>query len=180
MDSHLELAKEYWKKIVKSGDTVIDATLGNGNDLVYLAGLLKGQGRLIGYEIQSAALKKTQEKIEFLQEEEQKIIELRLQSHEAFAEEKAALIVYNLGYLPGSDKKITTQTASTIKSLKCAINIASCISIMCYPGHTEGSREEKEVLKFVKSLSPSLWDVWSHRRVNQPKSPLLVFLKRRP
>ena len=55
------------------------------------------------------------------------------------------LIVYNLGYLPGSDKLLTTKTSSTLLSVEKALSLIApngAISITCYPGHEEGKKEE--------------------------------------
>ena len=61
--SHIDLAHHYWMQIVKKGDTVIDATCGNGKDTLILARLAldEGQGRLIGLDIQSEALLRTKQ-----------------------------------------------------------------------------------------------------------------------
>lgn len=178
MKEHLKLAHNYWKSHVRPGDTVIDATCGTGQDTLFLAQLLQGKGQLIGYDIQKSALEKTQQRLLDLTAEERVIVTLKEASHETFFEEKVALIVYNLGYLPGGDKSLTTRTDSTLKSLQSALERASAISIMCYPGHEEGAREEEAILKFAAQLPSHQWNVCYHKWVNRKNYPSLLWLKR--
>ena len=52
------------------------------------------------------------------------------------------MIAYNLGYLPGGNKELTTESSTTIASVKAAQEIlmaGGMISITCYPG-TSGRR----------------------------------------
>ncbi len=180
MKAHLNLAHFYWKQWVSSGDTVIDATMGNGHDTFFLAQLLNGKGRLIGYDIQAEAIEQTKARLQTLSESERAIVSLQHKSHIFFSEKEVKLIVYNLGYLPGGDKSATTKTENTLKSLKHAleaIGSMGAISITCYPGHPEGAKEEAGIFDFVKKLSSREWNVCYHQWINRPQSPSLFFLR---
>lgn len=181
MKSHLLFAHNFWEKCVAPGDTVIDATVGNGYDTFFLTQLLKGQGRLIGYDIQPQALAQTQKRLASLPEPSWgDIVELRLKSHALFSEANVKLIVYNLGYLPGANKTITTQTASTLSSIQCALSSLStkgAISITCYPGHSEGALEQAAIVEFLKMLPKDQWDVCHHVWLNRPLSPTWIWLQ---
>jgi methylase of polypeptide subunit release factors len=51
-----------WRSIVQKGDTVVDATCGNGNDTLALLKMVadeRGQGRVYGMDIQDSALEGT-------------------------------------------------------------------------------------------------------------------------
>lgn len=179
--SHLHVAKEYWKKIVRPGDTVIDATLGNGHDAFFLAHLLQGKGHLIGYDIQPEAISKTKVLLETLPKGANQGIELRLLSHNSFLEKEAKLIVYNLGYLPGGDKTLTTRRETTLTSVENALKIiqmGGAISITCYPGHPEGALEESSLIDFVKTLSPKHWNVLFHQWLNRNQAPSLLWIQK--
>lgn len=175
--SHLQLAHKYWKEVVQPGDTLIDATCGNGHDTSFLAKLLKGSGKLVGYDIQSEAIKATKKRVLDLSEKERSCITLKRESHAHFAEEHAKLIVYNLGYLPGSDKSITTMRETTLESLKNALVIAEAISITCYPGHHEGRQEQEAIFNFLQELPSEEWIICSHRNENRPLSPTLIWMR---
>jgi len=174
------LAHSYWEKLLKPGDTVIDATLGNGHDTKIVAHLLKGSGKIYGYDIQPQALHNASLLFNSsLSEKEQSNISLIHASHENFTIPKAHLIIYNLGYLPGGDKTITTRGQSTLQSLSsaCAI-VEGAISVMCYIGHKEGEREFKHVFSFFQSLSPKDFLVCHHTWINREKAPTFFWCER--
>lgn len=170
MPPHLILAHAYWKNILSQGDTVIDATCGNGHDTFYLAQL---GVRVIGYDIQEVAISATQKRVpEAL---------LHHRSHTIFEESEAALIVYNLGYLPGGNKELTTTCESTLQSVSHALQIASkAISITCYPGHSEGAREESLLVEWASTLDSKKWSICYHRWLNRERAPSLLWLERQP
>ncbi len=179
MKAHLVQAHERWRSWIRPGDLVVDATVGNGHDTYFLAGLLQGQGSLTGYDIQAAALLQTQKRVEQLPESFKKIITLKQQSHQIFSETNVKLFVYNLGYLPGGAKSLTTQSEITLLSLKSALENLSengAISITCYPGHPEGLREQQAILDFLSHLSFS----WEKFSVNRPSSPTWIWLQAGP
>lgn len=180
MKTHLTLAHNTWEKYIQPGDTVIDATAGNGNDTFFLAQLLKGEGKLIGYDIQAEALAQTQKRLADLPAHWREIVELRLQSHVQFSENKVKLIVYNLGYLPGGNKMITTKTESTLLSLQSALHSLAkkgSISITCYPGHPAGVLEQKAIMEFLKTLPSDKWNICHHVWLNRPVSPTWIWLQ---
>ena len=166
MKPHLTYAHNYWKNLVRPGDLIIDATVGNGYDTLFLASLLQGQGQLIGYDIQEKALDQTQERLRVLPEHEREIVFLKCQSHAHFDEVNVQLIVYNLGYLPGGNKELTTQMETTLQSLKNALRIVrrgGAISITCYPGHAEGYKEQGAILDYLQTLPSAQWNICFHQ-----------------
>lgn len=53
---------------------------------------------------------------------------------------RATYARYNLGWLPGGDKSITTKLEDTLESIEAAkrlVKHGGMISIMLYPGHAE-------------------------------------------
>jgi len=180
MRPHLTTAHQLWKKIVCSGDRIIDATVGNGYDTHYLAQLLNGSGEIIGYDIQHEALKQAEIHFQQLSSKQRKIISLKQQSHALFDEQNVKLIVYNLGYLPGGDKTVTTTCSTTLQSVQHALEIITAdgaISITCYPGHEEGEKEQRALLEFLQTLSSSQWDICHYQWINRPRSPTVVWIR---
>ena len=55
------LAADALMRIIRPGDRVIDATLGNGHDTCMLAELVGEQGRVYGFDIQEDAVARTRE-----------------------------------------------------------------------------------------------------------------------
>jgi hypothetical protein len=177
---HLDLVKNYWKELIHPGDVAIDATCGNGWDTLFLAKL--PLSLLFAFDIQSAAIAKTRALLQKeLTEEQYKRITLCCASHAQFPMHlKPRLIVYNLGYLPGGNKELTTCTETTLSSVTSALSILQkngAISITCYPGHKEGAKEEEALCRFVSLLSPTQWDVHHHRLKKEPQSPSLLWIR---
>lgn len=180
MMRHLSLAHHYWSFLLAQGDTAIDATCGNGQDTLQLAKLLnqKGGGHVIGLDIQETAIEKTS----VLLKEHGLQATLLRQSHELFpTADPVKLIVYNLGYLPGGNKSLTTQTETTLKSLDNALRLiqnGGAISLTAYPGHEEGLREFHAVREFLQDLPASEWSICEHQWINRPLAPVLFFLQK--
>ena len=186
--SHLDLAHQYWEKLVLPGDIVIDATCGNGHDTLRLAQLaLKANtGQVYAYDIQSKAIEATQEYItKHLEAQQLPLLHFEQKCHSKFSPdiqpETVRLIVYNLGYLPKGDKTLTTQTETTLQSLKEAMRLimpGGAISITCYPGHLEGAIEEEAILIFAASLNVEEWSCCHHRLINRSKAPSLLLIQK--
>jgi SAM-dependent methyltransferase len=170
MKPHLDQAYLYWKNLLKPGDLVIDATCGNGKDSLRLAELVP-EGHVYALDIQEAALQKAKELIPYSN------VSYLHQSHTELPSGEFKLIVYNLGYLPGGNKDLTTMTSTTLESLQKAaqlIAIGGGLSITCYPGHPEGAREEEAVRAWVQDLDSKNWLIAHH--FWREKSPSLFFI----
>lgn len=181
--SPLDLAALYWKKIIQPNDVVIDATCGNGYDTLKLS---RSAHRLYSFDIQKEAIAQTRLLLEKeLSPEELKKVYLEQRCHSTFPNEikpqTVRLIVYNLGYLPGGNKSFTTTESLTLESLKAAQLLlieGGVISITCYPGHEEGSKEQETLLEYTKTLSPKEWSCCHHVWVNRNKSPSLLLIQK--
>lgn len=186
-NSATDLAQSYWKSLLQEGDHVIDATLGNGYDTLFLAKIVLtgGKGAIFGFDIQEQALINTWKQLASkLDEDSLKRVVLFHESHDQMkrlVKEPVKLIVYNLGYLPKGNKALTTIAASTLESISQGLNMlveGGVLSVVCYPGHAEGEREEKAILEFVRSLPPSLWSVSYSQFVNRINAPSLLLVQK--
>ncbi|MBY0529107.1 MAG: methyltransferase domain-containing protein [Rhabdochlamydiaceae bacterium] len=187
--SHLELAFHYWKWVLQPGDSAIDATCGNGKDLLRLAQLMlpfAGEGQLIGIDIQSQAIAATRKLLQtHLSPSELAKITLLEQSHAtlpSFPNTAVGLIVYNLGYLPRSDKSVKTLWTTTLESVTAALKLVKAggiISITCYPGHPEGKEEQIKLLEMTQTLPAEIWNVCHHEWVNSKTAPSLLLLQKK-
>jgi len=180
-NTHLDLAHFYWEKVLQSGDTVIDATCGNGKDTLRMA--RSCQGTVYAIDLQPNAIECTKQLLHahgFAQN-----IHYIQGCHSRFPETIAPgsvkLIVYNLGYLPGGNKNLTTTTKTTLESLNNALPLlkeGALLSITCYPGHAEGEIEADHVLKWASSLDPCQWSCCLHRWLNRRKAPCLCLIQK--
>jgi SAM-dependent methyltransferase len=186
--SHIDLAHHYWKKIIHPGDTVIDATCGNGKDLLVLAkaAIIEDRGRVFGMDIQQEAIERSLSYIkEHLPESAIQRVYLVQRSHAEFPKEcnrsSVKLIVYNLGYLPNGNKELTTTSSTTLVSVDNGLHLlenGGAMSITCYPGHPEGKKEEEALIAWLKTLNPKYYSVCHHRWLNRNDSPSLILIQK--
>ncbi len=170
MKPHLEKAHQFWKEFLKADDHVIDATCGNGKDTAVLAHIVK-EGHVYAIDIQKDALDKAR-----IYVQAQNVTFLHQCHTNLPKDEKVRLIVYNLGYLPGGNKQITSQTGTTLESVSKALDLlppGGALSITCYPGHDEGAQEEKALQARSKTIPLKV--IWSTWRPNSPT--LLIIIK---
>lgn len=177
-----------WAKILTAHDTVIDATLGNGKDTLFVAQSLQklGGGHIIGIDIQKEAIDSATDLITSYFTTFPGFIKFFHTSHENFPKEiplgSVKLIIYNLGYLPGFDKSITTQTSTTQTSIHHALALlcpGGCLSITCYIGHEEGDKEYKALQPFLQKLSPHEYCFTEHTFKNRNQSPILLLIQKK-
>ncbi|MFP3391156.1 class I SAM-dependent methyltransferase [Brevibacillus sp. SIMBA_040] len=179
----LEVARKLIRERVREGETVIDATMGNGNDTLFLAQLVKEEGKVIAFDIQPLAIEKTKERLE--REGVADWVEMKLASHEEIEklEGSAGAIMFNLGYLPGGDKEITTQAESTIHAIQSGLNVlrpGGIMTVMIYWGHTAGEVEKDAVESFCHELSQLEFLVLKYQYINQQnQAPFLLAIERR-
>lgn len=157
------------------GKIAVDATVGKGKDTLKLLKAVGEEGFVYGFDLQKEALDAANKLLK-----DYKNYKLFLESHENIDKlEKFDLVIYNLGYLPGSDKKITTLRDSTINSLKKAtekIIEGGIIIVVSYLGH-ENSFEERDGLdEFLKNLDQKIFKVEKREFYNQKNNPPLVYL----
>ena len=172
------MAHDFLAQVITKDDVVVDATMGNGHDTLFLAKLAK---QVYAFDIQEQALKQTSQR---LQEAGLTNVELILQGHETVdqfvTEAKAG--IFNLGYLPSADKSIITMPQTTIEALEklCQILVkGGRIAIMIYYGHEGGEVEKDAVLDFVSQLPQQEFTVALYKTINQINNPpFLVMIEK--
>lgn len=177
LQSALKFTHTILYQSVEEGDTVIDATVGNGNDTLLLAEIVGPEGRVIGFDIQSEAISATQDRLNKAHLDQR--VQLVATGHEqvdsySIDDSSIAAVVYNLGYLPKGDKSIVTSPDTTIESLQKVLPLlkpGGLVLIMVYYGHEGGAEEKEAVLSFAQSLPQKSYDVLQYAFINQKNSP---------
>ena len=153
-----ELLHLLLKGEIREGDFVIDATSGNGHDTLFLAHAVGRTGAVLTVDIQSDALESTAARLRDAGCDSR--VEYQLGCHsrlDEFAKERRPrAVIFNLGYLPGGDHDVTTQTESTLQAIQAAARILSpggILAVICYPGHDSGAAEAQAVENFLPSLA---------------------------
>jgi tRNA A58 N-methylase Trm61 len=182
LDRILPFAKILLQKAVKIGDPVVDATLGNGHDTLFLANLVGDTGRVYGFDIQQEAVEASTEKIR--SEGLSNRVTLFHQGHEQLdscipeAEHgKITGAIFNLGYLPGSDKSVITQPATTIAAVEQLLKMMApegIIVLVIYHGHPGGAAERDQLLRYCQELNQNVAHVLQYQFVNQQNNPPFI------
>ena len=170
----LPFARQLFKETVQAGETVIDATAGNGNDTLFLAEHVGETGHVFAFDIQQSALDSTAELLGDLKER----VSLILDSHanvEKYVNAQIGCAVFNLGYLPHSDDlSIVTQSQSTIQAIHKMLGMlkkGGIIAISVYDGHDGGAEERDALLDYVMSLHQADVHVIRYQMINQRNNP---------
>lgn len=170
----LPFARQLFSETVNAGETVVDATTGNGNDTLFLAELVSETGHVLAFDIQQAALDSTAERLGDLSDR----VSLILDSHanvEKYVNGQIGCAVFNLGYLPHSeDLSIVTKADSTIKAIDTMLGLlkkGGIIAVSVYDGHEGGSEERDALLAYVKNLHQADVHVIRYEMINQRNNP---------
>ncbi|CAK9199528.1 unnamed protein product [Sphagnum troendelagicum] len=184
------VAHGVWRRVVKPGDTVVDATCGNGHDTLVLTNMVcipEVLGSVYALDVQEDALANTSylldHKLDELQRKQVHLLQLcHSQLEKVVSNLPVRLVAFNLGYLPGGDKQLKTGAETTLRALKAASNVLQAgglISVVAYTGHPGGLEEYETVKQFGASLPSEAWICSHHEWINRPLSARLVFLLKR-
>lgn len=171
------------RRTVRSGDVVVDATCGRGDDTLFLARLVGEEGQVWAFDIQEEALAAARE----LLDGEECLTRVRLVSagHERLAEyvrEPVRAVVFNLGFLPGAGRGIVTRPHTTLSALKQAADLllpGGIVAISIYTGHPGGMEEGEAVEEWAAGLPHRSFNVWKSRQLNRSETaPYLVLVEK--
>ena len=153
----------------------VDMTAGKGNDCKYILENTNIK-KLYAFDIQEESKIETKSLIK------DDRLNFFLDNHaniDKYIKEKIDLAIYNLGYLPGADKNITTSYKSTIASLKKVLDLlnpAGLVIITVYPGHPAGLIESQKLEEFTKNLDPKKYPVIKINYENRPNNPPYILV----
>ena len=171
--AHMILSHE-----IKSNDVMVDATMGNGHDTLFLAEHAK---HVYAFDIQMEALHATQHKMDQHGFTNYTLIH---DSHEHIHQYVTDYrgVIFNLGYLPNHDKSITTKKETTLLALKSilpSLSVDGFVLLVVYVGHKEGFEESLALNDYFKALDASIYKVIKvdlPYQDNQP--PYIIFIKK--
>ncbi|MCM3116562.1 methyltransferase domain-containing protein [Neobacillus sp. MER 74] len=182
IDKVLPFAKNLLKKAVQPGDVVIDATVGNGYDTVFLAELVGASGHVFGFDIQEKAIAASKERL--INQSLSERVTLFHSGHEQLSQlipnnyqGKVTGAIFNLGYLPGSDKTIVTQPETTINALQQLLEMIApegIIVLVIYHGHKGGAEERDSLLDYCQKIDQKTAHVLQYQFINQQNSPAFI------
>lgn len=165
------LAKTVCEAYLGPDAVAVDATCGNGHDTLWLAQRCR---KVYAFDVQPEAVSATCAR---LREHGFDHAEVICDSHEAllqYVDTPVDLVLFNLGYLPGGDKQITTCGETTLAALNAALSLLKVnglISVVLYWGHPEGKKEREAVLHWAASLDPGQYHCVRTDMLNQGNCP---------
>ena len=168
-------AKEIIEEALFPGARVVDATMGNGYDTLWLCELVGGSGKVYAFDIQQEAVVHTADRLEKAGVRER--AELFCMGHERMLEavhEPVDAVLFNLGWLPGAEHGVTTQTSTTLQAVEAALALLkeeAVMTVCIYPGHEEGTNELHSLLEWAGKLDDKRYDAVLKHYVNQPNDP---------
>jgi tRNA A58 N-methylase Trm61 len=169
------------QEAIREGDTVIDATTGNGHDTLFLASCVGVGGRVLAFDLQASALQSARTKVADAGFASR--VTFYQTSHERMAEHaeagSIAAVMFNLGYLPGDDHAMTTVTTTTLAAMAAAgglLQPGGILTVVCYPGHAAGALESTAVELWLNSRTAHGWRVAKYAMLGtlRPAPYLLV------
>ncbi|MBP0990153.1 MAG: 16S rRNA (cytosine(1402)-N(4))-methyltransferase [Oscillospiraceae bacterium] len=180
MERITEFTHRILEECGKADGIYVDFTMGGGNDTLFLCKLAPN-GRVYSFDIQPAALDATQK---LLDQNSISNCSLILDSHanaDKYSIGKIDGGMFNLGYLPKSDKSITTKRPSTFAAVKIALNmlkVGAVLTVAVYPGHEEGRLEGEMLFDYLSSLDKYIFNVIYYRYINHPGSAFVFAIER--
>ena len=171
---------------LSGGGIAIDATAGNGHDTLYLAERVGPEGQVFALDVQESALEATRARLEQAGIEQRVILMQSCHSQlesvlNAGGVRAVNAIMFNLGYLPGGDKSLTTQPGTSVAALRGAVSLLAAggvITIVAYSGHPGGRLEADAIELAAANLEGDTFQVSRHSLPDQSSAPELTVIRR--
>ena len=179
----LATEKELISRHIRVGGVCVDFTMGNGHDTLWLSRAVGETGKVYAFDVQQAALDSTRALLQ--KEQAPDNVTLILDSHHRAAEyihEPICVGMFNLGWLPGGDKSITTLRETTLPAVQTAISLlddGGGILLAVYPGHEEGRIEGEMITAYLSTLDRRKICCSKLQIVNSPTSPFFFLIEKK-
>ena len=186
-EERLTAAATSWIEVALfNGALAVDATVGNGYDAQFLAHRVGPKGKVLGFDVQKAALAGARELLKFVGSIDR--VSLIHDSHSRLADylpAGAAIegAMFNLGYLPRGNRQIITQPETTVMALRSVLEHLAergRVTILVYRGHEGAVPEYQEVRRFLEQLPGEKWIIEELASTSDsPIAPRLFRIKKR-
>ena len=177
----LHYSRQLLKEVLQTGDIAVDATMGNGHDTLLLAELVGTTGLVYAFDVQITAVENTKKRL--YETPWEQAVQLIYDGHENLPyyiplETPIKAAIFNLGYLPKSDKTVITLPETTKKALdELLLRLVpkGRIVIVAYYGHEGGERELQTVRQYCEALPQENYNVLNYQFINQKNQPPILF-----
>ncbi len=180
----LELHKYFILNHLHAGDTAVDFTMGNGHDTEFLSKTVGEKGHVYAFDIQQQALDSTARHLrECGCPPNYTLIHDSHANVKQYVKAPFRAGMFNLGWLPGGDKSVTTLRESTMPAIEAAIDLMdrdAILNVAVYPGHAEGDAEGKMICGYLAGISRHKICATHVNILNSPTSPYFIVIETKP
>lgn len=179
----LEMQKFFILRHLATGDTAIDFTMGNGYDTEFLCRAVGETGKVYAFDIQAEAVASTRKRL--TESGCPQVFTLIHDSHhfvKKYISSEIKAGMFNLGWLPGGNKSITTLRETTLPAIEAAISLLApdgIISVAVYPGHAEGDAEGRLICDYLFTLPRWVLCATELKILNSPSSPYFIIIEKK-
>ncbi len=178
----LTTEKEFIARHIKAGGTAVDFTMGNGHDTLWLSKAVGENGKVFAFDIQQQALDSTSKLLESENVHNVTLIKASHHLVKDYVKEPICVGMFNLGWLPGGDKSVTTLHETTLPAIEAATELLDHdggLLIAVYPGHPEGEVEGKMVTEMLSGYSRFCYTISCLKIINSPTSPFFFLVEKK-
>ena len=159
----VEISHDFLKDVCSEEAICVDATLGKARDTLFF--LEHPIQKVYAFEVQKELI----EQAKSIQDPRLKLLH---KGHENIdeIEEDLDAILFNLGYCPGDQQGIKTQTKTTLLAIQKGIKklkIKGRMAIVCYP-HEEGKQEKKAILTWLEKQNDIQYQLMDNGNIHSP------------
>ena len=168
------------KNKLTGASNIVDATAGKGKDTLFLAQNSGLDAEIWAFDIQESALDVTKRLLE--QHHVSNKVRLILDSHaniHQYIKKPIDIAMFNLGYLPGGSHDVATHSSSTLEAVEQVLrllNHGGLLSLVAYPGHEEGQRENTLLQQVFSGLPTRCFTVSKWEMINHFNKPPIFYL----
>jgi tRNA G37 N-methylase Trm5 len=180
----LQLHKYFILNHLKEGDVAVDFTMGNGHDTEFLSKTVGESGHVYAFDIQKDAVESTAKNLAAAGcPQNYTLIHDSHHKVKDYVKVPFKAGMFNLGWLPGGDKSITTLRETTMPAIEAAIDLMdrdAVLNVAVYPGHEEGDAEGNMICEYLSSVSKHKVCATKVKILNSPTSPYFIVIETKP
>ena len=180
----LQLHKYFILNHLKEGDVAVDFTMGNGHDTEFLSKTVGESGHVYAFDIQKDAVESTAKNLAAAGcPQNYTLIHDSHHKVKDYVKVPFKAGMFNLGWLPGGDKSITTLRETTMPAIEAAIELMdrdAVLNVAVYPGHEEGDLEGKMICDYLAGISRHKVCATKVNILNSPTSPYFIVIETKP
>ena len=166
-----------------TGGNYIDATMGNGNDTLFLCRMAGKTGHVTAFDIQQQALEATEKLLEENGVRERASLILDSHTNMGLYQQKETVdgIFFNFGYLPHGDPEIMTRRKTSLCAATKALHLLKkhgILILVLYWGQACNREESEALLAWSAALQSRCFSVCRITMHNKQNCPDILVISK--